>query len=480
MRAAPSYALPLLLCWVLLWLMQAEALSGDYPVTDFGAVGDGVTLNTLSIQKAIDKCAGEGGGRVVVGPGIFLSGTLVLKDHVELHISEGSVLLGSTNPADYPEMETPYRFYGDEWVKQSLIFGAKLKHIALSGEGVIDGQGAAFQVTTKLKPDRYRNRPFLIRFTECFGVRVTDLTIRNSAMWMQHYLACDSVFIEGITVYNHCNKNNDMIDIDGCSNVIVRNCVGDTDDDALTLKSTSPRPCENITISDCVLSSHCNAIKFGTESTGGFKNIRITNCQVKPSSKKEVIYGLPEGISGISLEVVDGGIMDGISIADVVIDGPEVPLFVRLGNRARPYMEGAGTPAVGELKNISIRNLLVRNGGKTGSSVTGIPGHPVENIHLSGIRLKLSGGVTAGQYTREVPELEDLYPEGTMFGILPASVLYMRHVDQITLEGIDIGFREEDERTHLLADDVVHMSFKDLRVEGQDGIRILELNKAKE
>ncbi len=473
MNLIQKYGLQLLVVGILL-ATPLDVISGDHLVTDYGAKGDGVTLNTRSIQKAIDACALEGGGRVVFGPGSFLSGTIVMKDHVELHVSKEALLLGSTNPGDYPEMVTAYRFYGDDWVKQSLIFGANLEDIAISGEGVIDGQGEAFQATTKLKPDRYRNRPFLIRFTECSGVEVRDVSLQNSAMWMQHYLACDNVLIENIKVYNHCNKNNDMIDIDGCRDVVIRGCVGDTDDDALTLKSTSPRACENVAISNCILSSHCNAIKLGTESTGGFRNITITDCVVKPSSKEDVIYGLPKGISGISLEVVDGGIMDGVFISNVVIDGPEVPLFIRLGNRARPHMDGIEIPGVGELKNIRIEDLVVTNGGATGCSITGIPGYPVRNITLSNIAMELLGGEGAQDPRSEVPELEDLYPEATMFGVLPSSLLYLRHVDQIDLSEIFVALQQPDKRVPVIAEDLKGASYEEIYVDGLEEIQVLE------
>jgi polygalacturonase len=463
---------------LLLFKLSLTASDQAYLITDFGAVGDGITLNTKAIQEAIDACSGDGGGRVVIPQGEFLSGTLVMKDHVELHVKAGGTLLGSTDITHYPEMQTPYRFYGDQWVKQSLIFGANLTNIGLSGEGIIDGQGAAFQVTTKLKPDRYRNRPYLIRFTQCSGVKVSGLTLRNSAMWMQHYLACDSVLIEGITVYNHCNKNNDMIDIDGCSNVIIKNCVGDTDDDALTLKSTSPRPCENISISDCVLSSHCNAIKLGTESTGGFINVSIRDCVVQPSQEKEVIYGRPEGISGISLEIVDGGIMDGIDISDVIIDGPEVPFFIRLGNRARPYMEGVSKPAPGSLRNIRIHDVIVKSGGKTACSVTGLPGYPVKNISFSDIRMELTGGVKTSDLAEEVPEHEELYPEATMFGLLPASVFYLRHAENIHMDGIEVSFRLADERYPLVVDDVQGLTYSSISVNGNEINSVLEMNNS--
>ncbi len=451
---------------------SAERETVEYRVTDFGASGDGVTVNTSYIQKAIDQCTSDGGGRVVIGPGTFLTGTVVMGNNVELHVSKGAVMLGSTNILDYPDMVTGYRFYGDEWVKQSLIFGANLDNISLTGEGVIDGQGAVFQASTKVKPDRYMNRPFLIRFTECTNVEVKGITLRNSAMWMQHYLACDKVVIDGIKVYNHCNKNNDMIDIDGCKDVVITNCVGDTDDDALTLKSTSPRPCENIAISNCILSSHCNAIKLGTESTGGFKNITITNCTVTPSEKRDVIYGIPDGVSGISLEVVDGGTMDGIHISDVVMEGPEVPLFIRLGDRARPHMEGLSAPSPGTVKNISIENIKAINVGLTGCSVTGIEGFPVRNVSLRNLTMTLPGGVSDNGEEWVVPELKEEYPESTMFGLLPASVLYMRHVEHISLSGFRINFQEPDERVHLVAEDVNDLVYSRIDIENSEKIRV--------
>ena len=452
--------------------MATQLWAADFPVTSYGAVGDGLTLNTSSIQKAIDACAEAGGGRVVFAPGTFLSGTLVMKSHVELHLKEGATLLGSTDAAHYPEMTTSLRFYGDEWVKQSLIFGSEMENIALSGEGVIDGQGAAFQVNTKKKPDRYRNRPYLIRFTLCTGVTVSDLTMRNSAMWMQHYLGCEDVNITGITVFNHCNKNNDMIDIDGCRNVVISDCIGDTDDDAITLKSTSPLACENVRVSNCILSSHCNAIKLGTESTGGFKNISISGCVIKPSAVKEVIYGLPEGISGISLELVDGGVMEGIVVSDVEMDGPEVPLFIRLGNRARPHKEGLAPPGVGSLSKVQITNIVARNAGNTGCSISGIPGYPAKDISISNLSLQFRGGADPGIVSDPVPEHVTNYPEASMFGTLPASVFYLRHLQNIDISGVRVEFEKPDDRQHLVVDDVEGFTHSGITLVSGEELRI--------
>ncbi len=128
-----------------------------------------------------------------------------------------------------------------------------------------------------------------------------------------------------------------MMDIDGCCRyVTISNVTGDSDDDGITIKSTSKLISEYITITNCILSSHCSALKFGTESTGGYRNIVISNCVIKPSAQVSTIYGRPAGISGIALEVVDGGTMENISISNMVIEGPEVPLFIRLGQPGTP------------------------------------------------------------------------------------------------------------------------------------------------
>ncbi|WP_372934411.1 glycoside hydrolase family 28 protein, partial [Mariniphaga sediminis] len=304
------------------FLLSIVALGNDYAcnILDYGAVSDGKTINTEAIQNAIDKCS-EKGGMVIIPAGEFLTGTIYLKSNVTLHLSENSTLLGSTNIGDYPHNNPEYKFYGDTWVKQSLIYAEKQQNISISGTGTIDGQGGAFKTTTRKKPDRYMNRPYVLWFVNCSGVKVEGIFLTNSAMWMQHYLACNKVRIQGIRVFNHCNYNNDMIDIDGCKDVIISDCTGDTDDDALTIKSTSDRKSENIVVNNCILSSHCNAIKCGTESSGGFKNIVISNCIIRPSEQRTTIYGFPDGISGITLGMVDGGVLYGININNIIIDG---------------------------------------------------------------------------------------------------------------------------------------------------------------
>lgn len=443
------------------FVLIANILAGsknEFSVRDFGAKGDGITLDTKAIQKAVDKCA-VSGGTVVFSSGKYLTGSIELKSNVDIYVSAGATILGSTNIKDYFEREPELKSYNDAFLKHSLFYGEKLKNISMRGEGVIDGQGSFFKVTTKVKPDRYKNRPFIIRFIECENVRVESLTLQNSAMWMQQYLACTDLFITGIKVINHTNQNNDMMDIDGCKNVIISDCIGDTDDDGIVLKSTSPRITENVVINNCVISSHCNAIKMGTESTGGFKNVAISNIVIKPSRIEKVIFGQPQGISGITLANVDGGTLDGVTISNVVMDGPMVPIFMRLGNRARKHIENAPIPSVGSFRNVNINNVVATNIKSIGASISGIPEHYVEDIQLSNIKIEYAGGIKRSNYNLEVEELAENYPESTMWGNLPSYGFYIRHAQGIKLNNITLSFRETDERPAILVDDVKNMKF---------------------
>ncbi len=445
-------------------------------VRDFGAKGDGATLDTRAIQAAIDSCS-KRGGTVVLRGGTFLSGTVVLRSNVRLEISAGATLLGSTNPLDYPAMSVDIPSYNDSFLNQSLIFADGQKNIAITGMGTVDGQGGAFKVTTNKKPDRYRNRPFGLRIVNCGNVLVENVTMTNSAMWMQQYFACDGVVIRGIKVYNHCNKNNDMIDIDSSRNVVMSDCFGDTDDDAITIKSTTGRIAENITISNCVVSSHVNAIKLGTESHGGFRNITISNIVVRPSAHPTKIYGTANGLGGITLGMVDGGILDGVVISDIRMDGVANPIFMRLGNRGRTYFAGQEKPGVGTFRNVSISNIVATGAGENGCALSGLPDYPIENISLSNIRIQFAGGGTAVDATREPPENEKGYPGSTIFGRLPAHGFFVRHASGVILNNIHLSSGQSDLRPALIADDVADLDVQGLRAGGSgagEAIRLVD------
>ena len=454
--------------------MVTTATAQDYFITQYGAKGDGKTVNTKAIQLAIDACS-KSGGKVIIPQGSFVSGTLFLKDNVTLFLQGGARLLGSTDLEDYPKTTTNFRFWGDAWTFQSLIIAHGVKNVSIEGNGIIDGRGASFPVLTKKKPDKYKNRPYLLWFAESEGIVVKDVELRNSAMWMQSYIRCDKLRIDGITVYNHSNRNNDMMDIDGCKDVIVTRVIGDSEDDGITLKSTCDRVGENISISNCLLSSHCNAIKFGTETTAGFRNVVISDCVVRRSSVTTTLSGCAEGSSGISIEMVDGGLMENVSIQNIVIDGPLVPLFVRLGNRARKHYSEAPEPGMGVMRNVSVSQIVATASSSIGCSVTGVPGGKVENFSLTNCSFVCKGGVREDLIQREIPELENLYPEANMFGTLPAYGLYVRHAKNIRLEGLSFYLIEKDARPAILLDDVQQATTNTILLYGeQGGDKVLE------
>jgi polygalacturonase len=430
-------------------VVNAHALT--ISARDCGAAGDGAQLDTKAIQSAIDKCAAAGGGAVLLEGGRFLSGTIYLRSHVTLRVEAGATLLGSTNVADYPHNIPALRSYTDNYVKQSLIAGENLDNVGLGGAGLIDGQGANFA----RKPKRpYEDRPYLIRLVKCRDVRVEGLRLQNSAMWMQHYLACERVTVRGIRVWNFCNANNDGIDLDGCKDCRVSQCVFESDDDGITLKSTLDQPTESVTISDCVARSHCNAIKLGTESNGGFKDITIANCAVTSPRETNAIYGHGRGLSGISLELVDGGQLERIAIANITIHGVSVPLFLRLGDRARVFKPDMQPPPIGTFRNVVINNIVATDVGKIGCSITGQSGHPIENVLLSNLAFTFDGGGARELTEKEVSERSKQYPECTMFGELPAYGFYARHINGLRFANVRLRTSKPDLRHAMVLDDV--------------------------
>ncbi len=434
--------------FALLGIMDAAA--ADYNITAYGAVNDTTRLSTAAVQRAIDECSQAGGGRVVVPTGGYKIGTIVLKSNVNLHLEHGATLYGSTDLADYRPMKSDYVSLRTQTETIQLVYADNADNVVIDGYGTIDGRGRSFK---KLSwNDEGITRPHLLRFIQSRDVTVKDITLRNSGCWMQHYLACDRVRIDGIKVKNRNNYNNDALDIDGCHDVVVTGMIADSDDDAITLKSTSPRMCENVTITGCVVSSHCNAIKLGTETNGGFRNINISGICVKPSEDQTSQYfGLPRGISAVSLEIVDGGVLENVSVSGITVEGTESPIFVRLGNRGRGYYEGQVINEVGRIRDVKIDNVIVRNAGNTGCSVTGLPGHPVENVRLSNILVCHKGG--AEKTPVPADEKEKDYPEATMWGTLPAKGFFVRHARGVVFDNVEIRTDEPDERPEYVCED---------------------------
>jgi len=444
-----------------------------FNITDYGAIGDSQTLNTEAIQKSINACAIAGGGKVIIPAGIFKSGTILLKSNVELHFEHNSVLLASTDVADFPLQPMPkYRSHKDQLGGfNALIYAEEQNNIALTGSGTIDGQGPLHTPMPNPVAGDIDGRPRNILFISCKNIKVEGLRMLNASIWNQHYLNCEDLFVNNIYVYSHGSRNNDGIDIDGCRRVVLSNSIIDSDDDAIVLKSTGAAACEDIVITNCIVSSFCNAIKAGTETTGGFKNVTISNCIIRPSKEKgEPIWDTPRiGVSGLSLMIVDGGTLEGFTVNNLTIEGTESPIYIRLGNRARPHTPGAAVNKVGEVKNISISNVVAYNTGTWGSSITGLVGHPIKNISLSNIQLFSKGGLKADDFNATVEEDEKGYPHAITYGNLPSHSLYVRHAENITIDNLQMRTKNRDVRIPIIVEDVKGLRITDTQWNDFDG-----------
>lgn len=429
------------------------SFSKDFNILQLGAVPDGRTPATTLIQEAIDECSESGGGTVTVPPGKFLTGSLILKNGVTFEVQKGATLYGSKNLSDYLNIQPRYIALRTGKPTRQLIFAEDQHNIAIIGEGTINGQGEVFEKTAT-GDDPGVTRPHLIQLINCKNVRIEGITMLNSGGWMQHYLACENLRVTGINVYNHCNYNNDGIDIDGCHDAVISGCIVDSDDDGICLKSTSPKSCVNVLVTGCVVKSHCNALKIGTESTGGFQNIIIKDCTVSPSADDSPIYGTRNGQSAVSVEMVDGGLLEQVSISNIVVTETDCPIFLRLGNRARKYAQGVPEPEIGILRNVIFSDIVAATSSGITSNITGIPGSYAENISLSNIII--TNHFNGKEEIRaEVPENERGYPTAGMFGkVLPASGFYIRHVRNITFNNVQLINKGDDTRPAFIFNDV--------------------------
>jgi polygalacturonase len=412
----------------ILLLCRSASAGSTFDVRDYGARGDGVAKDTAAIQKAIDAAAQQG-GIVLVPAGKYLSGTIHLRSDVTLNLAPGSIILASPDEADFdPYEKLPFQSVSDKettYFHYGLITAENVHDIALVGEGVIDGNRTR------------RGGPKTIAIKLCQRVTIRGITVRNSPNYSISFWGCDYVNVDGVNVLNGYA---DGIDPDSSRYVRISNSYVDAWDDAICPKASpsmgmdQKRAVENLTVTNCVLRTNCSNFKFGTESSGDFRNIAVSNLVMLPRDS-----GRPP-VSGIALESVDGAHIQGVVISNISMDGVRVPIFLRLGNRGR----GLDPKLAGSLEDVSISNVVVR-GATTPSSVTGIPGYRVRNVTLDGIRAAFTGGVkeTAGL---SVDELIEKYPEGTMWGVLPAWGLYVRHADGINVRNLDARWSQEDGR----------------------------------
>lgn len=436
----------------------------DYNIEKYGAVDDGITLNTTFIQAAINAAFNKGGGRVVIPSGKFLSGTIRMKNGVELHLNEGAILLGSTIWKHYEK---------NRWY--ALILAENIENISITGKGIIDGQGRELAkdvrkmvedgvLVDKLSHDRpdEKYRPQLVEFTNCNNVLIKGITMKNASCWVQTYRNCTNLIIDSLTVRSTAFWNNDGIDVVDCKNVKIINCDVDAADDGICLKSSdSSSLCQNVEIRSCKIRSSATAVKFGTPSFGGFKGISISNIYVYDTYR-----------TAIALEVVDGGIVEDINIRNVIAKNVGGAIFLRIGQRKQNVPPGT-------IKNVTIKDMEVTvpltkpdagyemdgplrkfKHNPFPSSIVGLPGADIENIVLENIIINFGGGgKTSNAYVSldslaTIPEVPQDYPEFSMFGELPTWGMYIRHAKNIKMNNIQFNLKQADYRPLLVFDDV--------------------------
>ncbi|WP_372774244.1 glycoside hydrolase family 28 protein [Mangrovibacterium sp.] len=462
--------------------------SNDYHVAEYEIIGDGTTLNTEKLQTLIDLVSKSQGGQIIFSKGNYLTGSLQLKSNVHLYFEEGAVLLGSTNPYHYANIEMPGRpklGSRDDNSQMALFVAFKATNISISGKGRIDGQGRALalnidslhhlgeRVDPKYSTNRMRPhetfRPKLFRFSMCKNINISGMELHNSACWGLSFELCQHLKIDAVKVLNRAYWNNDGMDITDCKNVSITNCDVNSADDGICLKSYYPDYAnDSIYIANCTIRSSASAIKFGTASFGGFKNVKIENIRVFDTFR-----------SAIAIESVDGADIENIEVSNIVAENTGNAIFIRLGHRAGKKP--------GSIKNVSIHDLKVQvafdrpdiNYDMRGpavtffhnpfpSSIAGIPGHHIEGVRLENIEITYPGRASKGMayvpLTRlgQVPEQIGGYPEFHMFGELPSWGFYVRHTTGISLKNVTLKLEQPDFRPAFVFDDVTELEISEL------------------
>jgi polygalacturonase len=486
-----------------LWLNAAVV-----DVTAFGAKGDGKTQNREAINKAIETVAAAGGGTVEFPAGTWVTGSVRLRSNVSLHLERGAVIEASSEVSAYDSPEPnewdKFQDFGHSHFHNSLIWGEGLENIAIVGGGRISARAL-------MRGERGGGGDKAIALKLCHNVTLRDFSIANGGHFGILATGIDNLTIDNIMI----DTNRDGIDVDSCRNVRISNSsINAPNDDAITLKGThalgAARVSENITITNCLVSGFeigslldgtykrtvqrapdrdgpTGRIKIGTESEGDFRNITISN----------VVFDTSRGLA---LESVDGAHIEDVAVSNLTMRNvSNAPIFIRLGSRMRAP-EGT---AIGSIKRINISNVSAYNADpRYGSIISGVPGHDVEDVRLSGLRLVYRGGLTLDQTAKQpadlvnsfffrasggvpprepydTPEREKEYPEPSMFGILPGYGFFIRHAKGIELNDIDISYMKEDRRPAFVLDSVEGISLENCKAQKANGVALLVMMNAK-
>ena len=468
-----------------------------FDVTAFGAKGDGKTLDHEAIRKAVDAASAAHGGTVYFPPGTYLSGSIQLHSNLTLQLERGATLEASGDAAAYdapePNAFTQFQDFGHSHWHNSLIWAEGAENIAIVGGGLISGKGLG-----RGNPNGAGDKAIALKL--CRNVTLRDFSILNGGHFGILATGVDNLTIDNLKI----DTNRDGIDIDACRNVRISNSsVNTPNDDAIVLKTTyalgAAKPVESVTIANCLVSGYdigslldgtykrtvkqapdrdgpTGRIKIGTETDGDFRNIVISN----------VVF---DRSRGLALEAVDGGQIEDVAVSNITMrEVSNAPIFIRLGTRQRAP---EGAPVSG-IRRVNISNVVVSDADpRYASIISGVPGHDVEDVRLSGIRIQYRGGLSLDQVAKQpadlvnafffrggvparepyaTPEREKEYPEPSMFGLVPAYGFFIRHAAGVDFSDINIGYMKEDSRPPFVLDDVKRISFTQVKAQKAEGV----------
>jgi len=398
---------------------------------DYGAAGDGATLDTRALQAAIDAAAQTGGGTVLVPAGKYVSGAIFLREHITLFLDAGAVLLGSENPADYPLIRARWEGVTQD-THASLIGGDGLHHIAVVGRGTIDGRGAVWWQRHRSKT-LDMPRPRLISFANSTNVLIEGVTLTNSPAWTINPVRCTNVTVDKVTIVNPPDSpNTDGINPDSCRNVHISNCHVDVGDDCVTIKSgvetEAPElrtPCENLTITNCTMVHGHGGVVIGSEMSGGVRNVVIANC---------VFVGTDRGIR-LKSRRGRGGFVEDVRVTNVIMRDVLCPftmnLFYHIGKKgdpdiadknARPINDG--TPRV---RHVHLSHITARGAKIAAGFLYGLPEMPIEDVTLDDVSITMDRNAEAGY-----ADMADDIPQQRAAG------LFARNVRGLRLRDVEI------------------------------------------
>jgi polygalacturonase len=392
--------------------------SREVRITQYGGVGDGVTLNTQAFADAMTDLSGKGGGKLIVPSGIWYTGPVVFQSNVNLHLEKGALILFTTDVNAYPVIETSYEGITAQRC-QSPVSGRNLENIAITGEGSINGSGEAWRPLKREKvtesywksvvksggllktPDLwlpFENaasiRPVMVSLIECKNVLLQGVLFENSANWDIHPLMCENLIVDGIFARNPAYaQNGDGIDIESCKNVIVVNSTFDVGDDAICLKSGKDaegrqraRATENVIVDNCKVFKGHGGFVVGSEMSGGVRNVSVTNCQFL-GTDVGLRFKSKRGRGG----VVENIYADHINMFDIITDSFLFDLYYGGKSASESLEDGDVTPVdehipsvteeTPEFRNIYVTNLVSRN-ARRALLFNGLPEMNISNIHL--------------------------------------------------------------------------------------------------